>query len=50
MTAGQPGARSRRAGPQAGQERIVNGHRQRPSPLRLARITQMQGGNLKCEI
>jgi hypothetical protein len=50
MTACQLGGRSRRAGPQAGQERIVNGHRQRLSPMRLAGITNMQGGNLKCEI
>jgi hypothetical protein len=50
MTTCQPGARPRRADPEAGQERIVTGHRQRFAPLRLARITKMQGGNLKCEI
>lgn len=50
MTACQPGALSRRAGREAGQERIWNGYRQRLWPVRLAGITNMQGGNLKCEI
>ena len=50
MTAGQPDARLRRAGPRNRTGRILTGHRRRCSPLRLARIINMQGGNLKCEI